>query len=116
MIGLCLPRKVNITQRSVYYVCVCVSAYVCMSVCLLPSATKLRRLCFHRRVSVHRGVCSGGDVPGPGGGVCSRGRGVAGPREVCFRGCEWSERCAWAWGVPGPGGAHSQGDWYPSMH
>ena len=40
---------------------------------LLPSATKLRRLYFHRRLSVHRGgcllpgeVCSG-RVPGPGG-------------------------------------------------
>ena len=33
---------------------------------LLPSATKLRRLCFHRRVSVHRGgAWSWG--PGPGG-------------------------------------------------
>ena len=36
----------------------------------LPSATKLRRLCFYRRLSVHTGV------PGPGG-VCSQG--VPGP-------------------------------------
>ena len=58
---------------------------------LLPSATKLRRLCFHRRVSVHGG---GGcvwswEVPGPGG---MHGRGVPGPR-----GCT-------VLGVPGPGG------------
>ena len=40
---------------------------------LIPSATKLRRLCFYRCVSVHRGVPGpGGGVPGPGG-VCSRG-------------------------------------------
>ena len=59
----------------------------------LPSATKLRRLCFHRRVSVHReggDVWSGGAwswrgcVPGPEGcllpgGACSRGGVVPGP-------------------------------------
>ena len=45
---------------------------------LLPSATKLRRLCFYRCVSVHRGV------PGPGGSA---------PRGCLVSG-----------GMPGPGG------------
>ena len=60
----------------------------------LPSATKLRRLYFHRRLSVHRGVsapggvCSWG-VPGPGGCLVQRG--------------------AWSRGVPGPGGVPGAG-------
>ena len=39
----------------------------------LPSATKLRRSCFHRRVTIH-----GGRVPGPGGGAWSGGPGLWG--------------------------------------
>ena len=56
---------------------------------LLPSATKLRRLCFHRRVSVHRGVWSG-----PGGA--------------------WSQG-GLVLGMPAPGGVWSRGGWYASM-
>ena len=73
----------------------------------LPSATKLRRLCFHRRVSVHRGGAWSGGLPGLGGAL------------------SWG--CL-VLGVPGPGGARgpggclvlggvcSRGGWYPSMH
>ena len=53
---------------------------------LLPSATKLRRLCFHRRVSVHGG---GGVVSGPGRCLVQGG---------CMVG-----------GCLGPGGARSWG-------
>ena len=76
----------------------------------LPSATKLRRLCFHRRVSVHggRGTWSRG-VPAPGG-TCSGGsawsRGVPGHGGCLVTGG------AWSWGVSVPEG----GGWYPSMH
>ena len=54
---------------------------------LIPSATKLRRLCFYRCVSVHRGGCLvrgvclvlGGSAPGGGSalaGAWSRGVGI----------------------------------------
>ena len=70
---------------------------------LLPSATKLRRLCFYRRLSVHRG----GGVPGPG-----RVPGLGG---LLLGG-------AWSWGgVCSLGSCLLQGGllpggWYPSMH
>ena len=74
----------------------------------LPSATKLRRLCFHRSVSVH-----GGCVPGPGGcllpgGVCSIKR-VSAPGGVYLvpGGCLLPG--ASGLGVSALGG-------YPSMH
>ena len=66
---------------------------------LLPSATKLRRLCFYRRVSVDRGglVWSRGGVPAPRGlsalgeVAAPRGdllQGVSAPRGgVCSGGC-----------------------------
>ena len=56
---------------------------------LLPSATKLRRLCFYRCLSVHRGGSAPGGVSAPGRGAWSRGA--------------WSRGCM-VWGVPGPGG------------
>ena len=37
------------------------------TILFLASATKLRRLCFHRRLSVHGGVCLVRGVHGPGG-------------------------------------------------
>ena len=57
----------------------------------LPSATKLRRLCFHRHVSVHRGV----SCPGTGlcllqGGVFPVGGGLPGPRGVW----SWEGACS----------------------
>ena len=72
----------------------------------LPSATKLRRLCFHRRVSVHRG---GALVLG-----------VAGSRGDLLLGGAWSQGGL----LPGeclvPGGlllgGSAPGNWYPSMH
>ena len=95
---------------------------------LLPSATKLRRLCFYRCVSVHRG---GGGIPaclaaGLQGGVLSqhalqqvsRGRsapggclvqggsapgGVSAPRDWCL------VRRGLVQGGPGPGGCLLQG-------
>ena len=80
-----------------------------MSALSLPSATKLRRLCFHRRVSVHGG---GGGVPGPGK-VCSQegawSRGVPGPgRGVCSGGC-MVPGGTWSGGGLVPGGAWSRG-------
>ena len=63
----------------------------------LPSATKLRRLCFHRRVSVHGGggCLVPGRVPGPGGSAPGAGwvhgpGGVPGPRGVCSGGMHGS--------------------------
>ena len=69
---------------------------------LLPFATKLRRLYFHRRVSVHRGV------PGPGGcllpgGVCVLPGGVPGPGGVSGPWGVWSQG-----GGSAPGGLLSQ--------
>ena len=73
--------------------------------CLLPSATKLRMLCFYRCVSVHRGgaipACFVGCIPaclaaglqggiqahtqgGSLGGSVQRGEGVPAPRDVAF--------------------------------
>ena len=88
----------------------------------LPSATKLRRLCFHRRVSVHRGVWSWGGAcsrgwcllpggSGPKGGVPDlggcllwglRSRGVP-PPGVCGLGVACSLG-GWSQGVPALGG------------
>ena len=110
---------------------------------LLPSATKLRRLCFYRCVSVHGG---GGGIPaclaaGLQGGVLSQHAlqvvsqhplqqvsregsapgGVPGPGGSAPGGCllpgtgAWS-RGTWSRGVSAPGGVCSQGGWYPSMH
>ena len=75
----------------------------------LPSATKLRRLCFYKHLSVQGGcllrgglVQGGGGVPVPRGaglgqGVpASGGRGMPGPGGVCSQ------------GVSGPGGLVSQ--------
>ena len=100
---------------------------------LLPSATELRRLCFYRCVSVHKGVClvPGGSAPGgmpdPGGGVCSQG-GVYSCGGGCLVPGGLLPGDAWSWrgcllrggvcspegclvpgsvcfrGVPGPGG------------
>ena len=55
---------------------------------LLPSATKLRRLCFHRRVSVHMGIWSLGSLV-PGGAWFQGGLVLGG---------------AWSRGGVGPGG------------
>ena len=46
---------------------------LCLHLVLLQSATKLRRLCFHRCVSVHRGGAWSRRGVCWGGGVCSRG-------------------------------------------
>ena len=67
----------------------------------LPSATKLRRLYFHRRLSVHKGL------PGPGGclvgGCLVRGGGAWSQGGGCL-----------VPGVPGPGGAWSGGVGIPA--
>ena len=82
----------------------------------LLSATKLRRLCFHRHVSVHRGMPGPGrcllrEVPGPGvGGACSQGcllRGGSGPGGAWSWGCLLLEG-ACSQMVPAPGGLVSQ--------
>ena len=52
--------------RSLHNIHVCNYFYINRKT-LLPSATKLRRLCFYRCVSVH------GGVPGPEGGAWSSG-------------------------------------------
>ena len=86
---------------------------------LLPSATKLRRLCFYRCVSVHRGVVSQHALQVVSqhalqqvSGGC-RGRGVGG----C--GCYPSMHCRWypsmpcnrsPGGVPGLGGVSTLGE------
>ena len=89
---------------------------------LLPSATKLRRLCFHRRVSVQRGVYM---VPvgvhGRGGcllGGCAWSRSGVGwcivPGGVSAPGGQWCmvrRVCAWSRGVHAP-----RGGVFPSMH
>ena len=56
---------------------------------LLPSATKLLRLCFYRRVSVHRGGLIWS--PAGGEGVCSRE--VSAPGGVCSVGGVCSGGC-----------------------
>ena len=82
---------------------------------LLPSATKLRRLCFYRRVSVHRGVSAPGGAPrgcllqgvSAPGGVCSRGcllQGGVHPGRVCSRGVS-----ALGGLLPGVSALHSPG-------
>ena len=85
---------------------------ICVKVTFLSSATKLRRLYFHRCVSVHRRGAWSGGVSAPGGGVLVlggggsvgclvpgvSGPGVPGPRDVYV----WSGRCVCSWGVPGP--------------
>ena len=63
----------------------------------LPFATKLLRLCFHRRESVH-----GGGVPGPGG--VHSPRWVPGPGWCPFLGGAWS-----------PGGSCSRGGLLPGV-
>ena len=94
----------------------------------LPSATKLRRLCFHRRVSVHegggclvRGRSAPRGVPGPGrgsavGGAWSQGvPGLGGlvPQGAWSRGGAWSGGwvVAWSRGAPGPGGGYPSKYW-----
>ena len=62
------------------------------AILLLPSATKLRRLCFYRCVSVHRGVCSRG-VLGPGG-VSARGGLLPGGA------WSWGDVCSRRIGIP----------------
>ena len=99
----------------------------------LPSATKLRRLCFYTCVSVHRrGIarsrgCLGGSAPR---GFCSLGVAWSGRSAsggclvqgdlllgVCSQGCAWSQGgpglggargVSGPGGVPGPGGVVSQ--------
>ena len=74
---------------------------ICEPVCrfhFLPSATKLRRLCFYRHLSVHRGV----GVPGPGGCLL---RGVSAPRGCLLPGGVSAPRgCLLLGGVSAPGG------------
>ena len=71
---------------------------------LLPFATKLRRLYFHRRVSVHRGV------PGPGWCLL--------PRGSAPRGCVCAPRggCLVQGGCLVPVGCLLLGGCYPGMH
>ena len=86
----------------------------------LPSATKLRRLCFYRCLSLHkgggwcmvRGVPDPGGVPGLGGCLLP---GVPGPGLSASGGVPGPRGVSPSRGVPGPGGVCSQG-WYPSMH
>ena len=93
---------------------------------LLLSATKLRRLCFYRCVSIH----GAGWVPGPGGGNSALGglvHGVPGSRGVWGvpgpgGSAPWGSGpvgClgVYSWGVSAPGrGVCSQGGWCQSMH
>ena len=82
-------------------------------VILLPSATKLRRLCFYRCVSVHRGGGGGGWYPSMPcrwypSMPCSRSRGVCYPSMHCrwypSMPCNRSQGGVPDWGVPARGG------------
>ena len=83
---------------------------------LLPSATKLRRLCFYTCLSVHRGgAWSGGGVwargvPAPGGGACSRGL-VPGPGGCLIWGVSGPSGGTCSGGALSRGGICSVGDW-----
>ena len=76
-------------------------------ICILPSATKLLRLCFHRRVSVR-----GGGVTGHGGCAWSQG-GVPSPGGGCLVPWGVCPQRGGGWLVPGGalshGGCLSQG-------
>ena len=78
---------------------------------LLPSTTKLRRLCFYRGVSAH----GGGAIPAC---LATGLWGVPGPGVALLPG----EGGAWSRGVCSGGGGGllpggwSRGGWYPSMH
>ena len=73
---------------------------------LLPSATKLRRLCFYRYVSIHGGgLLRGGLLPGGGllRGCLVRGRGLLPGGCLVPRGA-WSGGGGAAWSSGGRGG------------
>ena len=87
----CAPIRTSNMFKLVYYEARMVGkrAIGIVLECFITVRNEVWRLCFHRRVSVHRG-----GVPGPGGCLLLGG--------------------AWSWGVSAPGVPWGVG--YPSMH